>query len=645
MCGFVCVYDPVARPAPASVLQQMTGTLYHRGPDDFGYATSSPDGIRAWRDEPPPEIDAVGVALGHRRLRILDLSDAGRQPFATASRRFWMVYNGEVYNYVELRTELTRLGHVFRTETDTEVVLAAFQEWGPDSLSRFNGMFAFAIWDEVNKSLFVARDRIGIKPLFYARTRTSWVFASEIKALLQHPEILSELDPERLLRFLRYDETPEGSATFFKGIQALEPATFMRFDKNNVTSVRYWSLPETGFNVPSGADERASFLRELIQDSVKLQLRADVPVGTMLSGGLDSTTIALSINRLLGGDKASSLQKAVSAFYPGAWNDESGKVESLASQLRIEVHRVFPFDADVSQTIEDVIYSVEEPFSGTMPIVQDLMMREAKRSGLTVVLNGHGPDEMLAGYPARHCSFAAAGYLFRRQFRDFASEFSGMRKLHGIPISDFVYTLVRILSPKTAAAVRRRWTTQIDTYLDAGALDTLRSVPTRFLDNQSAGKTPLGRRLRREFDVEIIPRYLHYEDRVSMRSSVESRVPFLDHRIVEYAFSLPDSEKIRNGVTKKILREAMAGRLPSSILDDHRKVYIEAPSRQWLQGCLVDFARDLLGHSDMRIGTLLNIREVNSLTQRVTGRGKCASSEVSLMWRLLTAESWARTYT
>ena len=645
MCGFVCVYDPEALLIPPAALHRMTETLQHRGPDDFGYAASGPDGIRTWQVTPPSGLPTPGVAFGHRRLRILDLSDAGRQPFNSPSHRYWMVYNGELYNYIELRNELKQFGHCFRTETDTEVVLAAFEQWGPDCLARFNGMWALAIWDDLERSLFVARDRIGIKPLFYARTGTAWVFASEIKALLQHPLIRAEPDAEKLLRFLHYDEVPSPPSTFFQGIQTLEPATSMRLTSDKVSTQRYWNIPEAAARLPADPAARASKLRFLIMDSVELQLRADVPIGTMLSGGLDSTTIALGINQHLGTEKASTLQKAVSAFYPGSWNDESQKVNQLASHLGIEVHPVYPMTADISQTIGDVIFAVEAPFSGTMPIVQDLMMREAGALGLRVVLNGHGPDEMLAGYPARHCSFAALGLLMQLQLTAFTREVAGMRKLHAVPTSDLLYTLIRNFSPSMAAAAAGHLKRHTDIFFDRDWLRLAKASPAKSLDRQYPGKTPLARRLRAEFDHEIVPRYLDYEDRVSMRSSVESRVPFLDHRIIEYAFSLPDSDKIKDGVTKRILRSAMNDRLPSEIVDDNQKVYIESPFQRWLGGCLREFANDMIGHNDMRIGALLNTKEVNDLASRATSNGACSRHELSLVWRLMITEGWARRFT
>ena len=649
MCGFVCIYSPDRTVFDPTVLRRMTDAIQHRGPDDYGYAIVGPEVHVAWREREPDMVVTSGVAMGHRRLSILDLSAAGRQPFCSRDHRYSMVYNGEVYNYVELRDELCSLGYSFRSSTDTEVVLAAYAEWGAGCLQRFNGMWALVIWDMLARTLFAARDRFGIKPLYYLQTDDRWLFASEVKALLNHPGVKPEPDMGMVLRFLWSEDAPEGGDTFFQGIRSLPAAHFVELQSGEWRQNRYWALPEPAASPALTLDERSQELRELLTDSVRLELRSDVPVGTMLSGGLDSTSIASAINTNLKSegvdrDGLGGRQRAISACYPGRWNDETAKIDELAEHLSIDVDKVYPAEVDVSARFVDVVAAVEQPFAGTMPVVQDLMMRKAQSIGLSVTLNGHGPDEMFAGYPARHCSFVAAQYLRRGRLGRSVQEVVGMKKLYQVGMTDFIYTLLRVQFPPAARWLRQAVRLSDRRYFRKEALREHALSPARFLDDQISGTTALDRRLKREFFFEVVPRYLTYEDGVSMASSVEARVPFLDHRIVEFSFSLGDADKINHGVSKFILRNAMKDVLPNAIVEDHRKIYIESPFRNWLQGCLRRTVTGGLLGDDTLISELMDPDEFRPLILRVLDGAKCSGWELSLVWRMLTAEVWLRRF-
>lgn len=644
MCGFVCIYSPERIVRAPSVLKKMTDAIAHRGPDDYGYAFIGSSGIKTWKEEIPEGFEGNGVEMGHRRLSILDLSDAGHQPFYSSDQRYWMVYNGEIYNYVELRQELISHGYVFRSKTDTEVVLAAYDKWGADCTQKFNGMWSLLIWDNQKKKLFVSRDRFGIKPLFYTRLGSTWLFSSEIKALLEYPGVVAEPDPAAVFRFLWSEDVPEGSDTFFQRIKSFEEAHYMEVGPEGVTINKYWSLPNSVTGRGICDEDKASELKDLLTDSVHIQLRSDVPVGTMLSGGLDSTSIAYSISTILKNASGGGKQRAISACYPGAWNDESDKIDLLANRLGIEVERVFPSDIDVSLNFDKVVSAVEQPFSGTMPIVQDIMMSRARALDIPVVLNGHGPDEMFAGYPARHCSFVAAEYLKRGKFVKASREISGMRYYHGISFADLCYSFLRISFPSAARLARSALRYSGRAYFQRDILKTYDASPSRFLDWDTIGETGLERRLRREFFSEIVPRYLAYEDRVSMLSSVESRVPFLDHRIVEFAFRLGDSDKIRHGITKLVLRNAMKGSLPAEIVDDHKKIYIESPFRQWFQGCLRGLVINRFFKEHSPAYRYVNPEKFRELMQRILDGSKCTSWELNLAWRVFTVDSWCRQF-
>lgn len=650
MCGFVCVYNPSGGNTSPATLRSMTDALTHRGPDDYGYAFAGRGRTEVWRDTDPAPFNGAGVAMGHRRLSILDLSHAGRQPFCSPDKRYWMVYNGELYNYLELRDDLVRLGYSFSTTTDTEVVLTAFREWGNRCLDRFIGMWALVIWDNKTETLFVSRDRFGIKPLFYTKAGNSWLFASEIKALLKHDAVKSIPDEGQLFRYLWSEDNPENGATFFSGVYSVQPAHILNIREGQCTEQSYWQLPE--YDIESDRrsfKEKADQFLELLTDSVRIQLRSDVPVGTMLSGGLDSTSIAATINAILrssdhGHESVKNRHQAISCCYPGMWNDETQKIDELAELLNIEVIKLFPSTADVQDRFESVIDAVEEPFSGTMPFVQDLMMAQAKASGLTVTLNGHGPDEMFAGYPARHCSFVAADYLGHGKLLKGTREVRGMRKLHNVEYSDLIYAFLRIYLPAFGRIARATHRIREKKFFREEAFRDFGSTPARFRESSTFGKSALDRRLRREFFAEVLPKCLTYEDRASMASSVESRVPFLDHRLVEFAFGLDDSDKINNGMTKYVIREAMKDMLPKSISSDPRKLFIESSFASWLQGPLRPLVEGTLLSEHSRVKGIVDPKHFLPLVKKVIEGHSVSEWSLNLVWRTLTAEMWLRRF-
>jgi len=377
MCGIVAVYNSNKFNFHPKELEAMTNELEHRGPDDFSYAFVGNDKQIMWRDETPEPIFSAGIALGHRRLSILDLTVAGRQPYISKDKRYWMVYNGEVYNYLELRSELEKLGFTFSTSTDTEVVLNAYIAWGNDFLSRLNGMFSIIIWDNKKGKFFAARDRIGIKPLFYCELNGLWIFASEIKAILKHPKVEALPRKEAIFDFLWAGKDASNNLTFFKNIKSLDPATFIEIENGKAKIKNYWELPEKHETEGFNQKEKSDYFLDLLTDSVRLRLRSDVRVGTMLSGGLDSTGLATVINLLLKkhAKEVSSVKDthfALFASYPNLWNDETDTVEELSSKLNIHVEKVYPIEADLQDIFYQVLYAVEEPFVGNMPYVQHL---------------------------------------------------------------------------------------------------------------------------------------------------------------------------------------------------------------------------------------------------------------------------------
>jgi asparagine synthase (glutamine-hydrolysing) len=367
----------------------------------------------------------------------------------------------------------------------------------------------------------------------------------------------------------------------------------------------------------------------------------------MLSGGLDSTSIASTINRLLREEveeaaSVNGIQKAFSACYPNFWNDETEGIDTLAADLDIEVEKVFPVDEDVGARFSDVVRAVGEPFGGSMPFVQDLLMRRARSEGVTVTLNGHGPDEMFGGYPARHCSILAAGYLGRLQLGPWRREVSAMRRYHNVGYADLVYTLLFVFFPAAGTWARSLFRYPKRRFFRKQLFGDYDRGSSRSMDRATGGRTALDRRLRREFFSEIVPPTLTFEDRASMSASVESRVPFLDHRIVEFAFGLDDADKIYDGFTKSVLRKAMRDHLPASIVDETRKRYFDGPVVPWMRGTLRSTVERLLLQGDSFVDEYLEPDEARGLTRRLLDGERCDGWEIDFVWRTLMTEAWFR---
>jgi asparagine synthase (glutamine-hydrolysing) len=398
MCGIAGILSRT--PPDAALMERVCGSLAHRGPDGKGIWTGR---CNDWN-----------VMLGHRRLSIIDLSDAASQPMASADGSCHIVYNGEIYNYIELREELRGLGFEFRTKSDTEVILAAYRQWGADCLNRFNGMWAFAIHDAKKNILFCARDRFGIKPFYCFRKPGLFVFASEIKALLRHPEAPRVANASRVADFLAFGLVDHSPETFFKDIDRLPPAHYMVIEDGRLSLQPYWVPPKAEPAPETDSAESASRFLELFSDAVRIRLRSDVPVGTCLSGGLDSSSIVCVANRIMFGkdspidrDLVGERQKTFTACYGNAEFDERPFVDVVTGQTNASSHRVFPEAAILLKDMDALISHQEEPFGSTSIFAQWCVMRKVKETGVKVLLDGQGGDELLAGYDAYYAALAA----------------------------------------------------------------------------------------------------------------------------------------------------------------------------------------------------------------------------------------------
>jgi len=504
MCGLCGIVELDRPPDRAAVDIRLDG-LAHRGPDGRGVFTDD------------------GVCLGHLRLAIIDLSDAGLQPMRDAALH--LLHNGEIYNYIELRDELRARGHRFSTATDSEVILAAYREWGERCVERFNGMWAFVIWDAESRTLFCSRDRLGIKPFYFRLDGRRFEFASEPWVLRRSGSNLGAVRA-----YLEQGYLDQGDETFFDGVQRLKPGHSLTFGADGLRIRRYWALE------PSAAPPDAvSAVRETVLDAVRLQLRSDVPVGTCLSGGIDSSTIAVAVAH-----HGHEHQKTVTAYFDDPGFDERPYARAVVERTGAEPYWVTFDAATLATDLPSIVRAQGEPFGSTSICAGWYVMREARRAGLTVMLDGQGGDEIFAGYRASF-GYRLSDLLHAGRLADATKEVRAFTDTHGPR-----WAAVALATPHmperlrlTARGRLRGATALVGPELRAAASITETNGAV-FAD-----------RLRRQLHVLLtrrgLPELLRYEDRNSMAHSLEARVPLLDHRLVELAFSLDGSELIRRG--------------------------------------------------------------------------------------------------
>jgi len=600
MCGIAGQYSLNGTPPDTQLLSAMSERLIHRGPDGEGTRICGKTG------------------LVHRRLAIIDLSDEGLQPMTNEDGTLWLVFNGEIYNYVELREELVSVGHRFHSHSDTEVILHAYEEWGPDCISRFNGMWAFALWDERRQELFCSRDRFGIKPFYYTVAGGSFLFASEIKALLAHPEAGLHPDEQTLGTYLAWGVHDHSSLTMFTGISQLEPAHAMVVTAAGPQPpFRYWDVKVSSAihsDIPD--KEAASRLLAILRDATRIHLRSDVAVGTCLSGGIDSSTLTVLINTLIRDEAPASVgarQKTFSAIFSDKRFDESRYIDEIVAVTGVDAHRVEPTPQQLWDDIDRLVYLQDEPFGSLSIYAQYCVMRLAQKD-VKVVLDGQGADELLAGYLAYQGTYI--GSLARSfHWGTALGEVIGSLRHHG----GFFRSAFRQISERR----KRR-----------SLLKCRGETVSRYAGN-------LDRVLYRELTSTNLPALLHYEDRNAMAFSIESRVPFLDYRFVEFAATLPLNQKIRNGVTKRALRAAIKGIVPDSIRCRMDKMGFVTPEEVWMKEDLRPFMLEVLSSDAFRARPYWDAAAV---TQNYLAFLDGKSTYSPEIWRIICAELWFRTF-
>lgn len=612
MCGIAGIVEYSSNVDP-EVIGKMIAAIRHRGPDDEG-------------------IFSLGrVGLGNCRLSILDLSPLGHMPMSDDEGILWITHNGEIYNYLELRKELELKGYRFRSKTDTEVILYSYKEWGTDCLKRFNGMWAFAIWDERKRTLFGARDRFGVKPFYYLNDKERFAFASEIKAFWSVFPVSRRLNDAMVYSFLA-DRVMDhlSPKTLFADIFEIPPAHWFEVREGSLKIERYWDIP-----VVLPKDKRpynqgvVEEFASLLEDSVRLRLRADVPVGTMLSGGLDSSSVTCLAYRLLGGDQRCKSLHTFSALYPGAY-DEGRYVEAVTAGTGIVVHRVEPSADEFFTVLNTMLWHQEAPFADASFFAQHFLMSMANRLGIKVLMSGQGGDEVLAGYSSTLHVYCGELFSSLKLYKLMALYAGGAHKLPSITAN----TLKQALPVAWKNVLRRHLQLSTQKWIDRGLIE-------RYSGDwfQTSGRPPLDHHLQQCLVKYTLPTLLHHEDRNSMAFGVETRQPFLDYRLVELAFSTVDEAKINHGLLKAILRDAMKGTIPEIVRSRRDKIGFHVPIEKFLM-IFRAFVMDVFSSSALRENPYLCQKEVLKIAAEFFG------GKIDLMvsvWRSLIFAIWYET--
>ena len=621
MCGIAGVFNTDGRPPDAETLSRMANVIAHRGPDRERFYSKG------------------GVGFAHRHLRIIDLTDAAAQPMTNEDGSLWLIYNGEIYNYLELTPLLEARGHVFHSHSDSEVVLHAYEEWGTDCLSRFNGMFAFALWDTRKEQLFIARDRIGVKPLYYSWQGRTLVFGSEIKVLLAHPGIEAKPHLPAIAQYMNAMYTT-GEQTWFSGIKQLLPGHFMLADKSGIKVSKWWDLP--AHEDAPGEHPESYYIartRELLDDSVRLRLRSDVPLGAHLSGGLDSSAIVGLYSRALAGT-GQPVRTFSGAFAEGPEYDERKYVRAVVQRYHTDHHEVLPTSADLGSLMDLITWHMDEPAAGPGILLQYKVCELTRRSGVIVINGGQGGDEAWGGY---------FGYLpayLRTLARQARSHPALARQL----LAD---SLALVTRPDTRTALLRAFAQGRKGRLEAtdslgpwagplfsaGPVHREESEEAGFT-GQSDSRTPLARAMYNDLRW-YLPALLQVEDRMSMAASLESRAPLLDYRLIEHSVSVPSALKMKNLQMKNVLREAVKDLLPPSVYRRTDKKGMPTPTAIWFRRGLSGWVKDQLESGDLaRTGLFSPAYIESALEEHISGQ-KDRSVD---LWKLLSVASWWRVY-
>lgn len=658
MCGIAALFSRHKK-SDLSAIVPMTDLIRHRGPDDEGFALFTTEGMppqlfggadtpddvlaspllycpkqRATK-QPMPGI----AAISNRRLAIVDLSPSGHQPMCSDDGLLWLAYNGEIYNHIEIRDELEHLGYTFQSHSDTETILNAYREWGVRCLSRFNGMFAFVLIDQRKEKVLAARDRFGVKPLYYWTSPDGILaFASEIKQFTTLPGWDAQLNKQRAYDFLNWGVFDHTNETLFHGVEQLRGGEYFEFPLHSdgddaLYPHRWYALTPTPFE---GSEKKAADgFRSLLEDAVRLRLRADVDVGSCLSGGLDSSSIVCLANEMLHEKGAGARQKTFSACSTDPKFDERHFIDIVVDKIGVDAHYTYPALDTLFDQLDDIIWHQDEPFSSTSIFAQWEVFKLASNNNVKVMLDGQGADEQLAGY---HGFFGNHFYdLFRTlQWKTLFNEMRLAKKMH--PTLQPLPLLANKLAPDAIRQPIRKWAGKSSTNPDWINIPLLNSTDSDpFLHTKAHTLTAQSRQ---QILHSNLPMLLHYEDRDSMAHSIESRTPFLDYRLVEFSLGLPGEYKLARGWTKRVMRDGMLHCLPEEIRLRTDKMAFITPEEEWIRHKAPDKFRQALKEAIAHSQGILTPAAMTHLEEMISGKRKFSF----VPWRMICFGKWMKAF-
>lgn len=624
MCGITAVINK--NHISSRFLVQANAIVAHRGPDDEGLLLWDKDsGLQRFSGQDTatnsithhrllpfsPESNHWKIGMGHRRLSILDLSPAGHQPMLEQDN-FVLTYNGEIFNYLEIKEELKQLGYVFQTTTDTEVILKAWKEWNVAALHKFNGMFAFVLLDTQTQILYAVRDRFGVKPLYYTSTSSYTAFTSEVKQLRVLPDYSFKLNEQIAYDYLRYGMLDHTTETFEENVFQVAPGHYMEVDlQSNKETVHQWYHLKPSAWIGTEEEAIAEFSK-LLKDSVRIRMRSDVPVGSALSGGLDSSTIVSLMREVLVEENSDHHPiKTITSCSTDKRFDEWDYAEESIKSVNAEPYKVFPSFEKLKKDMGQLIWHMDYPFNSTSQFSQWCVFEEAKRNNLHVMINGQGADEQLAGYAGNDMSLYI-GLLGNWSFGELFKEIKAFKNYNGKwPVGFLI------------GAVQHKFPKRIMNLLPDRYRVFKQEVPVwlakKKLKERFAWPDSLNESLRKQVTTDPLPSLLRYEDRNSMAFSVESRVPFMDHRLIEFTLGLPEHLVYRRGERKYILRQAFKDIVPDKILQRRDKMGFVSAEERWVKEEGKRWFEEMIAKADKHSGFIKTELALNYLQEIQTG--------------------------
>ena len=664
MCGISGVISFNTNNETVKSLPNLLDEIKHRGPDDEGCVFfSDKDTLTTFGKDTPENVkfsslpyspqndhseinDSHYIGLGHRRLSILDLSEKGHQPLCDETENYWIVYNGEVYNYQEIRKELIQKGHRFTTETDTEVVLKAYIEWGKECLHKFNGMWSFVIYNKFTQQLFGARDRFGVKPFYYIHNKKSFAFCSEIKGLLKLNGFKKEINPTAVYDYLVINKMELDSETFFKNIFELKPAHSFELDvrSQKMSINKYYTLKHNKRWKTLNKEQfkkTVSTLQHAITKAISIRLNADVKTGSCLSGGIDSSTVVVKVNELLHQQEMKQIgtaQEVFTASYPDTKIDESGWAKLVVDQTKTNWNQTFPTAEGLQNQIEELIYAQDIPFGSPTSFTQFKVMELIHSKEVKVSIDGQGADELFGGYSPHFTSiiFNALKSFSLKSIKGNLTtphgSFSNHSQVFKLPIQ---YLVAKYFPTLYFNQLKKR---QPELSFLNNSL--LKKHKTRFHYFNDQFSSSLNGLLHFQFTQYGLKQLLRTADRNSMNFSVESRMPFVDDiELVETVFNISGANKIKDGISKMLLREAMKEVLPQKIYNRSDKLGFATPQAEWFT-TLKPYFKEILQHQ--KTDDFVNWDELNENFEKIFNHA--ISTDTKRLWRLINFALWRKVY-